>query len=583
MVKLLLAAVLFMVILVTALVLLFHLQKEGKQPLAVFWDNLRSAMSSSFPASDSGNLLYIILYTLLGLTGMIFTGMLIGIFSTSMRGKLLELQKENPEILEEGHMVVLGFRRGEYALLAELMEAAHGKKQTIVVAEQMERMEMEKAIRMNVKVPKNISLITINADTESAAALQCCGIDRTSRIIVNTRETGRTVKTFLAVNIILRNSETRPKIVTTVDADASAFPEDLLSDENVSMLHSANVVARIVAHAATQTGIFDAFLDMIDFENFEFYFETKEEMYGLPFWKAILSGTNGIVTGLFRDGKALLNPAPETVILQGDLLVVFEENPGDIRFIEPEKVTMPVFLPAPEPEPVPEVVIFGGGKALTTVLRELPDHVERIKIIGTTEEDVERHLPKKKEECPSEIVTDARSTSSQANLKDMVKEAAHVIVLSDRKKKEEEADTETMVRIMRLRNIKKQFGYPFTITAEMRCENNRKLIAGGEREDFVVATDLSAMMLAQISDDTRRISLFNELLDEGGSEVYLKPAADMKVTGERMSARELRRRVYQYGYITVGIRTEEEPFRVLDDNAAVLLNSDDRLILIGEK
>ena len=100
MVKLLLTLVLTAVIFVTALVLLFHLQADGKSAIAVFWDNLRSAMSSSFPSSDSGSLLYILLYTLLGLTGMVFTGMLIGIFSSTIRGRIIALQEENPEIIE---------------------------------------------------------------------------------------------------------------------------------------------------------------------------------------------------------------------------------------------------------------------------------------------------------------------------------------------------------------------------------------------------------------------------------------------------------------------------------------------------
>ena len=146
MIKLLLFTVLSVVIVVTALVMAFHLGGEGRSVIAVFWDNLRSAMSSSFPASNAGSLLYIVLYTLLGLTGMIFTGMLVGIFSSTMRGKIIALQKENPEIIESGHSVILGFRMGEFALLSEMIAAAGTEKRTIVVVENMDREDMEQAI-----------------------------------------------------------------------------------------------------------------------------------------------------------------------------------------------------------------------------------------------------------------------------------------------------------------------------------------------------------------------------------------------------------------------------------------------------
>ncbi len=582
MVKLLLFVVLFMAVLVTVLSLAFHVEGEGKGVLALFWDNLRAAMSTTFPASDSGSLGHIILYTLLGLTGIVFTGMLIGIFSTSMRGKLLALQKENPEILEEGHVVVLGFRTGEYALLDQLMTAAGGEKRTIVVADKMERVDMEQTIRTNMKVPRNIRLVAVNANPEVSAELECCAIPAASRVIVYTRDAGKTVKTYLAVSTLLKDAEKKPEIVTTVDADASAFPDDLLPEKGVSLLHSGNVVARIIAHAATQPGIFAAFLDMIDFDGFEFYFEGMPELYGLPFWKALLTMVNGIAVGIYRDGKTLLNPPPDTVIDRGDLLVVFEEAQGDVKLEDPWKVKRPPQEAMSPGEPIEEVVIFGINESIATVIRELPDNIARIRLAGITAADFGIYLPPGETFLP-ELVPDYRSTESEENLADMTKNASHLIVLSDRKKGEEEADTGTMMRIMRLRNLKKKLGLRFTITAEMRCENNRKLISESGGEDIVVASDLSAMLLAQVAEDPRRLGLFNELLDERGCEVYLKSAADFGLESGSLTVRELRRRVYACGYIPMGVQTKKKAFRVLDDDVDLKLEEGDCLVLLGEE
>lgn len=582
MIQLLLAVVLFMAAIVTLLLVIFHQQEEGSSIIALFWDNLRAAMSSSFPASGSGDLLHIVLYTLLGLTGMIFTGMLISIFSTSMRGKILALQTENPEILEKGHVVVLGFRAGEYALLRQLMIAAGKKKSTIVVAEKMERVDMEQAIRTNIKVPKNIRLVVIDADTESSAELECCAIGAASRIIIYTRDPGRTVKTYLAVSAILKDAERKPKIVTTVDADAAAFPDDLLPAKEVSLLRSGNVVARIIAHAATQPGIFEAFLDMIDFGGFEFYFEEIPELVGQPFWRVVLATVNGVVVGLVREGKVRLNPSPEAEVRKGDLLIVFEENQGDAKAASPEEVAQPQKVSLPSPPPIPEVVIFGINAAIPTIIQELPDHVVRLRLAGITSAEFTEYLPRQDIFLP-EIVPDYRSTESDETLADMLKDAAHLIVLSDRSKGDEDADTATIVQIMRLRNLKKKLGLRFTITAEMRCENNRKLISAGGAEDLVVASDLSSMLLAQVAEDPRRLGLFRDLLDESGSEVYLKPLADFRITGARMTVRELRKHVYAYGYIPVGIRTKDGVFQVLDDNIAFQPKNGDSLVLIGEE
>ena len=143
---------------------------------------------------------------------------------------------------------------------------------------------------------------------------------------------------------------------------------------------------------------------------------------------------------------------------------------------------------------------------------------------------------------------------------------------------------EEMIRIIRLRNIKKRFNLDFTITAEMRCENNRNLITSKENEDFVVATDLSSMMLAQITNDIRRTEVFTELLDEIGSEVYMKSIKDLDLAANKYTCNELQCFLYAYDYILIGIRKANEKFKVLTDTDEMIeLGDNDSLIIIGEE
>ncbi|MCR5448184.1 MAG: hypothetical protein K6F23_02205 [Solobacterium sp.] len=583
MVKLLLTLVLTAVVFVTALVLLFNLQAEGKSVIAIFWDNLRSAMSSSFPSSDSGSLLYIVLYTLLGLTGMVFTGMLIGIFSSTIRGRIIALQEENPEIIEENHTVILGFRSGEYALLKEMIKSTWKDRRTIVIVEDMERQDMEQAIRKNVAVPNNIRLITIKGDTTSPNDLRCCAIPDCSTLVVNTRNRGRTIKTLLAAEILMMGSSRRPRIVASVDSNTRVFSREMMKESGITMLYSGDIVARIIARSTTQTGIFEALLDMIDFDNYEFYFERRPETAGLPFGSVVLSGRKGIVTGLFRNERALINPAPDTIIKENDILITFEEDPGDLILEDLQESRIPSeFIEIPS-KPIEEVVIFGINSSILTIMQELPDNIQRIKLIGVSQQDKAAFIPEN-EKFVSELTADFRSTEYDRNLLDMVRDASHVCILSDHRKKEEDSDTETMLRIIRLRNIKKKYKWSFTITAEMRCENNRDLINMEDSEDFIVATDLSSMMLSQISADVRRAPVFNELLSEEGSEAYMKPASEMALAGVEMTYKELLKYVYARGGILMGIRTKDNPFKIIAGSVLpIKIAENDRLIMIGKE
>lgn len=581
MVKLLLIMVFSAVIFVTVLVVAFNLQKEGKPIAAVFWDNLRSAMSSSFPSSDSGSLLYIVLYTLLGLTGMVFTGMLIGIFSSAMRGKIIALQEDNPEIVEKGHTVILGFRIGEYALLNELIKSTEGERRTIVIVEDMKRQDIEQAIRKNVEVPKNIRLTSIKADTTSPNALACCAIPDCSTLVLHINDKGRTIKTLLAIEVLLMNSEKRPTIVASVDSNEEIFSKEMLKERNVSMLHSGNVIARIIAHSITQTGVYEALLDMIDFDNFEFYFERRKELVGLPFGKAMMSAKKAIIVGIYRNGSALINPNKNEIILEDDDLIVFEEEPNDLVIDNPTERVIPESKPLPILDPIEEVAIFGINQSILTILNELPDNIAQIRLIGINGHDKANFIPEDFNIIP-ELICDYRNTNKDYILADMLKNTKHVCVLADHKKKEEDADTDTMIRIIRLRNLKEHFNLNFTITAEMRCENNRNLITSKESEDFVVATDLSSMMLAQITNDIRRTEVFSELLDENGSETYLKSAKDLGLANKEFTYSELQSALYAYDCILIGLRKANEKFKILTNtNKTIKLDENDSLIIIG--
>ena len=63
-----------------------------------------------------------------------------------------------------------------------------------------------------------------------------------------------------------------------------------MKESGITMLYSGDIVARIIARSTTQTGIFEALLDMIDFDNYEFYFERRPQTAGLPFGSVVLSG-----------------------------------------------------------------------------------------------------------------------------------------------------------------------------------------------------------------------------------------------------------------------------------------------------
>ena len=130
------------------------------EPAAVFWDSIASLVNAWVPFSGDGSPGYIILMAISAIAGVLFTSVLIGIITSAIEEKIIDMKKGNSAVLEEGHTVILGFREGEYTLLEQLILAAGGRRECVVVAEDMDRSEMEDAIRSNLDIPKSFRIIS---------------------------------------------------------------------------------------------------------------------------------------------------------------------------------------------------------------------------------------------------------------------------------------------------------------------------------------------------------------------------------------------------------------------------------------
>ena len=132
---------------------------EGDAFNIELWDSFVTVVNSWLPYYEDGWIGYRIFMTIGGVFGLLVTSILIGIIATAIEEKMDSLKKGNVAVLEENHIVVLGFKAGEYSLIQELVYGAEKRPCCIVVASEADREEMEDAIRDNVKCPKNVCIL----------------------------------------------------------------------------------------------------------------------------------------------------------------------------------------------------------------------------------------------------------------------------------------------------------------------------------------------------------------------------------------------------------------------------------------
>jgi hypothetical protein len=147
---------------------------------------------------------------------------------------------------------------------------------------------------------------------------------------------------------------------------------------------------------------------------------------------------------------------------------------------------------------------------------------------------------------------------------------------------EQRADSRTLVTLLHLRDIEARRGESFTIVSEMLDVRNRALAQVTRADDFIVSGKLVSLTMSQLAENPALRPVFDDLFDEQGSEIYLKPAADYVRLGEPIDFYTIVESARRRGEVAFGYRllaVADDPLR----NYGVELNPDKALpITFGE-
>jgi len=147
------------------------------------------------------------------------------------------------------------------------------------------------------------------------------------------------------------------------------------------------------------------------------------------------------------------------------------------------------------------------------------------------------------------------------------------------------------VTLLRLRQIAEQYGHPFSIVNEMLDVRKRDLAEVTRADDFIVSDQLVSLMLAQISENTELATVFDDLFDPEGSELYLKPAVDYVQLGRPVNFYTVVEAAKRRGEVAVGYRQYADSHNPLKSygvrvhpakSMLVTFADQDRIIVLAE-
>jgi uncharacterized protein with PhoU and TrkA domain len=518
------------------------------------WDIASATLNAWFPSSEDGGIGYIILCGIAALFGILFTSILIGIISNLIEDKIDNLQKGNSPIIERNHFVILGFTPGAYTLISEIIAGNSEEKCTIVVAEKTDKTEMHELIESNVDIPKNIRLICKNIDITDINELKICSLDTCKAVVISPMEDHRTIKAVLAAFNAMKSAPESAKIIASVSNDNYIIPKN----KRIIIFQADDAIGRIVAHCCTKPGSALAFNELISFKGSEIYMKPVNECVNMSFVEIVRSFVEGTPIGIKKGEKTFINPKPETILEEKDSLIYLAKTAKAYRIDKSVIASTVRFSGETLNAKHGRIVVFGDSGVVDTIKDELPEDAEL-------------------------ILESLKDAPSSEHIENVVKNADSVVLLRNNCVSSDESDTNNIITILKIREIKKRYNLNLAITSVLYNEQSRNLIHISDPIDFVISSNTTATILAQLAHNPSLYHVFRELLSNYGSEIYTKSMRNLALIGQEMRVSDLRENLLEKGFLLLGFFFDSKEINLNpDSDKKVCLTESDRLIVIAD-
>jgi ion channel POLLUX/CASTOR len=569
-----------------------------------FWTSLLRTLGSGSIGGRESTWGFRLLMLVVTFGGVFIISTLIGILTTGMQTKLLDLRKGRSEVVENGHTVLLGWTEQVFTILKELIQAnVSEQRASIVILGPLDKVEMEDQIRHKINKSGNSRVICRTGNPMDMDDLRLVNLNAARSIIVLSPEgdSGDTdvLKTVLAITNHPERRKEKYHIVASLRNPKNMEIAWVIGKDEVEWIQVGEVVARMVAQTCRQSGLSVVYTGLLDFGGDEFYFYSEPRLAGKTFGEALGAYDQGVVVGICpQGGKPILNPPHEQILKKDDqLIMVASDNNQVVREqghdIQEDQIVSQKNLPI-----IPEhTLILGWNWRGITILREMDHYVAKgsqVQVVADHDgvaqasssgcQDLENLSV-----CFQVADTTDRSTLEQLSLE----KYDHIIILcySDRMTNQQ-ADAHTLITLLHLRDIADQRNLNFSIVSELLDTRNRKLALVSRADDFIISERIISLMMTQVAENKALNAIFTDLFDPSSSEIYLRPARNYISIGQAVNFYTVVEAARRRKEVAIGYRKVEQSHDANKMYGVVLnpvksekinFTDDDMVIVLAEK
>jgi len=567
-------ASLIIIFFATFVVLLFKIPDDDKGSFSFFealWLSLMRILDAGSVSNDNNWPLRFVMLVVT-MAGIFVFSILIGILTSLIQEKLFELRKGRSTVLEENHIVILGWSTKIIPILVELVNANEMVKDAcIVIMAEKDKVEMEDEILKKINLKHKVRIICRTGNTIDPHDLETVSSDTARSIIILSPENEMAdmfvIKTMLA---IVSNPHRKPDkyhIVAEIEDEEKLEIARIVGKDEATFVYANDLIAKIILQSCRHAGLSIIYQNLLSFSGSEIYFFIEPNLVGKPFREAMFAYDDAVIIGICHGAEGVdINPDLRKVIGVNDRIIGIAENESSkhcIPSIQHDIAHEYITFKAHSPRKVEKTLILGWNKKGNSIIQQIDKFLiqgSEITIV-THLVEAEKDFEKVKDSLTHQKINFIinKTTDKRILYKLDIPSYDHVIVLAYSDQMDvQEADASTLITLLYLRQIAQACNYSFSIVSEMIDSRNRQLMINTKADDFIVSNKIISLMIAQLAENHTLDRVFSDLFDVQGSEIYLRPSTNYIKTGELVDFYTITESAIEHKEIAIGYCLHEE-------------------------
>ena len=584
----------------------------GGRVIDSFWWSLKHVLDPGSFSENYGAPFEVIIFALINsIFGLVLTGGLIGLIVNSLQNALELAKLGASNIVEEGHLIILGWNRKGPSLLRQFFSLKNSQR--VVILSKRSPEEVKTSLKSEGLSKRNQQLLVLKGEATSNAVLDRIGVSKSAHVIILAEGLGledsfsdvNTINSLMRIAGRLPNKKGPNISAEIVDAERLGIAK--IASSTHPLVCTSLLVSKTMVQCARNPGYASVYKKLFSINELDFELVPCEKIDGALFADACLMVSNATVIGISWDKKledgslkrvTALNPEPDYDLAGDDQLVVINRRGSRIIVNTEAKASNRSGITELSERPkLNKVIIFSSNP-------NLPATVSELALNSSTTVNIT--VACRKAETVVDSLKDWMSINNSTSINSLTLEPFEfdlnqrwsleeidifsydsILILADESEANVDADSSTALILLILEGIAKRGGTLPPIVVELLSSKTRSVLKHTTIIDSVISTEFVSSMLLQVVRNPFLESIYSELLSAGGIEMGFRQLNSYPVEGPHISYSQLQSKAFEKNELIIGYQIGDGENAVVELNpekeAFRNLNSQDKLIVLSQQ